>query len=142
MVTVNSTNELRDYLKINRKKLQKFRVAPVYSPEGDTLTVFFKPDRCRAERMGQLLTVYLSEQTNELVGCKVKGVSLLADNITATSINVNKNDVCQFRMILGATGAVERRDYFYELVKQVGDIAITLSSFVPANSNSTSTVCV
>ena len=80
MVTENSKTELRDYLRSNRHTVQDFRVSPVYSPEGDTLAIFFKPDRCRSERMGQLLTVYLSEKTNELVGCKVKGVSLLADN--------------------------------------------------------------
>lgn len=44
-----------------------------YSPDGDSLTFYFREDAHYAERVDEHLTVYLSMDTQELVGYKVKG---------------------------------------------------------------------
>ena len=54
-----------------------FRPVPHYFPAGDYVTFYAKPERCFAERVDDLLTVFLSDETGEMVGCKIKGVKHL-----------------------------------------------------------------
>lgn len=63
---------LSDYLKDNPGR--GFRSAPQYFPTGDFLTYFLKDVPHYAERLDEVLTVYLDAATKELVGLKVKGV--------------------------------------------------------------------
>ena len=63
---------LNDYLKTHPP--QGFRAVPHYFPVGDYVTYYFRDERCYEERVDDLLTVYLSMTTNEVVGCKIKGV--------------------------------------------------------------------
>ena len=53
---------------------QGFYPVPHYSALGDFLTYFFRDDRAYEQRVDELLTIYLSMETDELVGCKIKGV--------------------------------------------------------------------
>lgn len=63
---------LTEFLENNRAK--GFRKIPHYYPNGDFVTFYFQNDRCYAERVDDRLTVYLSLDTKELVGCKIKGI--------------------------------------------------------------------
>jgi hypothetical protein len=51
-----------------------FRAIPHYFAQGDFVTYYFRNDPCYAERVDDLLTVFLTFDTKELVGCKLKGV--------------------------------------------------------------------
>ncbi len=53
---------------------QEFRAVPHYSAQGDFVSYYFRNDPCYAERVDDLLTVFLTFDTKELVGCKIKGV--------------------------------------------------------------------
>ena len=64
--------DLDEYLKTHRS--QGFRPVPHYFAQGDFVTYYFRDDPCFAERVDDLLTVFLSFDTKELVGCKIKGV--------------------------------------------------------------------
>ena len=50
--------------------------APIaeYDPDGDCLEFFIEPDPFYAERIDDLVTVYLSEETGEIVGSLIKGI--------------------------------------------------------------------
>lgn len=63
---------LIEYLKGNR--CDGFTPTPHCCPDGDSVSYFIKNDRCIAQRVDDLVTVYISMETNELVGCKIKGV--------------------------------------------------------------------
>jgi hypothetical protein len=63
---------LMEYLKAHPP--QGFRPVPHYFPQGDFVTYYFRNDPCHAQRVDDLLTVFLTFDTNELVGCKIKGV--------------------------------------------------------------------
>ena len=54
-----------------------FQSEAYYSPEGDSLTCFFADREHYAQRVDGLLTVYLDMETDDLVGCKIKGVKRL-----------------------------------------------------------------
>ncbi len=64
--------DLKQYLQEHR--CQGFRPVPHYFPSGDYVTYYFRNERCVAQRVDDLLTVFLASGTNELVGCKIKGV--------------------------------------------------------------------
>ena len=65
-------NELMEYLA--DKKADAFRPHPHYQRESDSITFFFKDEDAIARRVDDLLTVYVSAKTEELVGAKIKGV--------------------------------------------------------------------
>lgn len=56
-------------------KCEGFTPKPMYSVNGDFLTFFFRDDDAYEKRVDDLLTIYLAESSDELVGCKIKGVS-------------------------------------------------------------------
>jgi hypothetical protein len=51
-----------------------FKPIPHYFASGDFLTYYAREDRCYAQQVDNLLTVYLALGSNELVGCKITGV--------------------------------------------------------------------
>ena len=58
-----------------------FRPVPHYFPKGDYVTFYAKDERCFAERVDDLLTIFLSNRTGELVGCKFEGVKQLVSEM-------------------------------------------------------------
>lgn len=64
--------DLKSYLTANSAR--GFRPIPHYFPTGDYLTYYFRNDPCFADRVDDLLTLYLTFDTRELVGCKIEGV--------------------------------------------------------------------
>jgi hypothetical protein len=79
---------LKQYLK--EHKCKGFNPVPHYFPNGDFVSYFFRNDRCRAQRVDDLLTVYLAIETDELVGCKIKGVRHILE--TAGNFGVALDD--------------------------------------------------
>jgi hypothetical protein len=45
-----------------------------YGPKEDALTVYFRPGDSYAHRLNSLVTIFLSFDGHELVGCQVKGL--------------------------------------------------------------------
>ena len=72
-------SELRQFLKKNPPARQFVPYCHL-SREADTLTVYFEGDADYSKRLSEHVTLYLSLETDEIVGCRIKGVSgLLAD---------------------------------------------------------------
>ena len=65
----------KDLMKyLETKKPRGFLRRPYYGQEEDSLTFYFDNAESYARRVDQLLTVFLSLKTDELVGFQVKGV--------------------------------------------------------------------
>ena len=45
------------------------------SEQADTLTVYFEGDADYSKRLSDHVTLYLSLETHEIVGCRIKGIS-------------------------------------------------------------------
>jgi hypothetical protein len=54
---------------------EQFRPTATYDPDGDCIEFLAKPDPFYGERVDDLLTVYYSQETGEVVGSLLKGVS-------------------------------------------------------------------
>jgi len=60
----------------NRSKFQ-FKSEVKYYKEGDFASFFKSDERCIAEQIDPVLTVYRSNATNEIIGWRINGVSKL-----------------------------------------------------------------
>jgi len=54
---------------------EQFRPTATYDPDGDCIEFLAKPDPFYGERVDDLVTVYYSQETGEVIGSLVKGVS-------------------------------------------------------------------
>lgn len=60
----------------------RFESTAVYDPDGDCIEFLAKPDPFRAERIDDLVTVYYSQDTGELMGSLIKGVTRFCDEMS------------------------------------------------------------
>ena len=51
-----------------------FGPTATYDPDGDCIEFLVKPDPFYGERVDDLVTVYYSQETNEIIGSLIKGV--------------------------------------------------------------------
>lgn len=54
---------------------KKFVPYSYLSKEADVLTVYFEGDADYSKRLNDNITLYLSVETDEIVGCRIKGIS-------------------------------------------------------------------
>jgi hypothetical protein len=59
----------------------QFRPTAYYDRDGDCIEFLARPDTFYAERVDDLVTVYLSEDTGEIVGSLLKGVTRLCESL-------------------------------------------------------------
>ena len=80
MNTMSNTDFLRRVM-LSAKPAQEFKPRADYDPDGDCIEFLAKPDPFYAERVDDLVTVYYSEKTGEVVGSLIKGISALYKNL-------------------------------------------------------------
>jgi len=79
MATNTTAAELADFLKAN-PPAKKFVPYTFLSKEADALTVYFEGDPDYSKRLNDHVTLFLSLDTHEIVGCRIKGISeIIAD---------------------------------------------------------------
>jgi hypothetical protein len=126
---------LTEYIKQNPPKA--FRAAPVYFPAGDFLTYLLRDGPCVAERLDDVVTVYLSADTRELVGFKVKGVSHILKKAGAFGVGVGGGDGVRLGLFFFAGAAPDRADKlprmkWYERLEAFADIIVDRQALCPA----------
>lgn len=62
----------------------EFRPTAYYDPDGDCIEFLARPDNFHAERVDELVTVYVSEETGEVIGSLLKGVTRLCKKLLQT----------------------------------------------------------
>jgi hypothetical protein len=82
---------LRDYLQ--GRSCRAFKSVPHYFASGDFLTYFIRDERPVARREDDLLTVYRSRQTQEIIGFKIKGVRQILEKAGRFGICVDDGEV-------------------------------------------------
>jgi hypothetical protein len=63
------------------RSAHQFKPTATYDPDGDCIEFLAKPDPFYAERIDDLVTVYYSQETNEVIGSLIKGVSHFRENV-------------------------------------------------------------
>ena len=115
-----------------------FEPHPYYSPDGDFLTFFFRDDDHYAERVDELLTVYLSMKDGELVGCKIKGVRRILDTLDKFGVEIEDGGLLlSFLFLSGAllSGALSQNDqrvkWYEESSSRARGLRISPEELVP-----------
>ncbi|MGW8257932.1 MAG: hypothetical protein ACWGMZ_10640 [Thermoguttaceae bacterium] len=60
-----------------------FEPTATYDPDGDCIEFLAKPDPFFAERIDDLVTVYYSQETNQVIGSLVKGVKKFCNSLSS-----------------------------------------------------------
>jgi len=63
----------REVMRIARTD-EPFRTRADYDPDGDCIEFVFRPDPFYAQRLDDLVTVYYSQETGDVIGSLIKGV--------------------------------------------------------------------
>src|SRR5438132_6846450 len=74
-MTVTSNAEFAKRLMLLARPAEQFRPTATYDVDGDCIEFLAKPDPFYAERVDDLVTVYYSQETGEVIGSLLKGVS-------------------------------------------------------------------
>jgi hypothetical protein len=74
-MTVTSNDELAKRMMLLARPAESFRPTAMYDPDGDCIEFLAKPDPFYAERVDDLVTVYYSQESGEVIGSLIKGVS-------------------------------------------------------------------
>jgi hypothetical protein len=98
-----------------------------FSPESDALNVYFRPDPDYSKRLTDHVTLFLSLENNRLVGCRIKGISGILQDLP-NYIDINHDGVKLSLIFLSFRGGVDDekvRTAFNELAKEAGDLVLS-----------------
>jgi hypothetical protein len=123
---------LTSYLKESRP--EGFRSVPHYFPSGDYLTYFVSDEPYYAKRLDDVITVYLTFDTHELIGCKVKGVKHILRTAGDFAVRVDGDGIeLGFFFFVGAAPDRAGRDpKWYDKLKKLAHIKVDSSQFQTA----------
>lgn len=114
----DDSNALASYIK-SRRVSGEFTPCSYYGPDEDALMFYFRNDPDYAKRINKWLTLYLSMESDELVGCQIKGVARVLEDIGSFGIDVTHKTVKLTIVFLAFLGAAsddpEARDYYRQL---------------------------
>src|SRR3954454_18358058 len=80
----NSNAEFASQMLLLARPADAFKPMAEYDPDGDCIEFLAKPDSFYAERVDDLVTVYYSQETQEVIGSLIKGVRGFCDKILKT----------------------------------------------------------
>jgi hypothetical protein len=125
---------LTDYLRQHPPK--GFRSSPVYFPTGDYLTYYLQDVPHVAERLDDVITLYLGRDARELVGFKVKGVRHILRTAGAFGIGLGDGNGVRLGLFLFAGAAPDRADKlpkmkWYERLEAFADVTVDRDAICP-----------
>ena len=74
-MTPTTNEEFAKTMMLLARPAEKFRPTATYDRDGDCIEFLTKPDSFFAERVDDLVTVYYSQETGEVIGSLIKGVA-------------------------------------------------------------------
>jgi hypothetical protein len=99
-----------------------------YGPREDCLTCYFRSDESYAHRLNDLVTVFLSFDRNELVGCQVKGLQQRLKNDGEFWVQINKGGKLKlglfFHLLAYDIPEEEPRNRLVELGQKAKDVEV------------------
>ena len=123
---------LMDFLKDNQP--QGFESRPIYSAEGDFISLYLRDEDCFAERVDEVLTIYLSVESEALVGCKIKGVHRLLKTLGDFGVSVQDEEISVNLLFLAGAALAsspQQVDRYQQLGCQARNIRIPKQSLEP-----------
>jgi hypothetical protein len=111
-MTVTSNPEFAKRMMLLAKPAEDFRPTATYDPDGDCIEFLAKPDPFYGERVDDLVTVYYSQETGEVVGSLLKNVSrfckAMLDQMPGFRIEIHDGRVKLVHIFLARLWSAER----------------------------------
>jgi len=82
-MTVTSNADFAKRMMLIARPAEQFEPTATYDPDGDCIEFLAKPDAFYGERVDDLVTVYYSQETEEVIGSLIKGVSKFCHEVLA-----------------------------------------------------------
>jgi hypothetical protein len=83
-MTVMSNSDFARRMMLLARPSGQFSPTATYDPDGDCIEFLAKPDAFYAERIDDLVTVYYSQETDEVIGSLIKGVKKFYEDVLKT----------------------------------------------------------
>jgi len=110
-----------------------FEPKPRYHAHGDFVTYFDSADRCVARRLNSLVTVYTSIADGRFVGCKVKGVKRLLQEMKAFEVMATDGKIAmRFFFYTAAISEGEGKQELRDLADRFGNASLPLDEVCTA----------
>jgi hypothetical protein len=106
-----------------------------YGQEEDSLTIYLRNEESFAHRLNSLITIFISPDSNALVGCQVKGLrrKLLTDG--SFGVAISKGGKLQlglfFHMLAYDVQEDDDRNKLVQLGQETKDIEVDTKDLVP-----------
>jgi hypothetical protein len=125
----DQSTELIEYIK-SHPLVGEFSPCAYYGPEEDALLFYFRNDPDYAKRINTRVTIYLSEDTDELVGCQIKGVGRVLHELGQLDVTIKHGPV-QLAIVLLAfmepmLQRPETRNIYREVYKRAKETEVKL----------------
>jgi hypothetical protein len=83
-MTAMSDSDFAKRMMLLARPAEQFEPTATYDPDGDCIEFLAKPDPFYAERVDDLVTVYYSQETNEIIGSLIKGAAGFCSKVLET----------------------------------------------------------
>ena len=80
-MSVMSNSEFARFVRQMARPGEQFEPTATYDADGDCIEFVAKPDSFYAQRMDDLVTVYYSHESNQIIGSLIKGVSRFCKSV-------------------------------------------------------------
>ena len=121
----DGTADLIEFIEKNRPS-GPFKPYAYYGAEEDALIFYFRGDPDYARRLNRRVTVFLSLEGNELIGCQIKGVRSVLEDIPWFDVEITHKGARLKMLFLAYLGTLaddpEARRVYRELGRLPSDI--------------------
>jgi hypothetical protein len=119
--------DLERYL-IENAPSGEFSPCAHYDRDADALTVFISNEPEYAKRLNSRVTAYLSEETDELMGCRIKGVRSVLEDIGSFDVALSHGRIKLKMLFVALHGPFasdpDARDAYRQLGRALPDIEL------------------
>lgn len=91
-MATDQSHELIEHI-LSHPPRGEFKPCAYYGPDEDALMFYFRDEPDYAKRLNSRVTVYLSIDTDEVVGCQIKGVGRVLDELGTFDVTVQHGKV-------------------------------------------------
>jgi hypothetical protein len=121
MADPNSVDLKSFFESLPPKSRGAFKPTAHYGEEEDALIFYFRDDPDYAKRINKRVTIYLSLDSDQLVGCEIKGVRHVLEDLGSFDVAINHKDATLqmlFMAYLGTLDSPDDRKVFRGLAKE------------------------
>ncbi len=112
--------QITEFLDNLKPSSQPFEPYAYYGEEEDALKVFFSSEQDYAKRINSRVTVYLSMETDEIVGVQIKNVRQVLEDIGPYDIAIKHGKVEIQMLFLAMRGEIIEREEDREFFRRLG----------------------